>query len=51
METNTISDKKISKYFSKNNAAIIDALKNINWTDEQVKLWKKNRKISPIASK
>jgi phosphorylcholine metabolism protein LicD len=51
METNTISTKKNKKSFSKTNAAIIDALKNITWTDEQLKLWKKGRKIASIASK
>ena len=51
METNTISKKNIKKSSSKTNAAIIDALKNIIWTDEQLKQWKKNRKITSIASK
>ncbi len=51
METNTVLTKKNTKSFSKTNAAILDALKNITWTDEQLKLWKKSRKISSIASK
>ncbi len=51
MATNTISTKNDKKSLSKNNATIIDALKNITWTDEQLKLWKKSRKLSSIASK
>lgn len=51
METNTISTKKNKKSLQKTNAAILEALKNITWTDEQLKVWKKNRKILSTDSK
>jgi hypothetical protein len=51
METNTISTKLSKKSLSKTNTDIINALKNITWTDEQVKQWKKSRKPLSTTSK
>ena len=48
MQTHPISDKKSATNVIKINNAIQNALKNITWTDEQVKEWKKNRKSSSI---
>ncbi len=49
MEAQILKGKNDSKNVSKNNASILDALKNITWTEEQVKEWKKNRK--PLSTK
>ncbi len=46
----TISNKKNIKEPHKTNKDIQDALKNITWTDQQVKEWKKNRKSSSSIS-
>ena len=51
MQTHTILDKKNITKLPNANTAIQKALKNIIWTDEQVKAWKKNRKSSSIPSK
>lgn len=51
MQTNTVVNKKSSLDLSEVNIAIQNALKNITWTDEQVKEWKKNRKSSSIPTK
>ena len=51
MQTHTISDKKNTINQSKANTTIQNALKNITWSDEQIKEWKKNKKSSSIPSK
>ncbi|MFC4232643.1 hypothetical protein ACFOW1_12135 [Parasediminibacterium paludis] len=51
MKTNTISTKQDNNPVKKSNAAILDALKNITWTEAQLKIWKKNRKILSTVSK
>ena len=51
MQTHTISEKKGATNLPKTNITIQNALKNITWTDEQVKEWKKNKKFSSIPTK
>jgi hypothetical protein len=47
MLTKNIS-KKETISLVKSNEQILNVLKNINWTEEQVKIWKKNRKVTSI---
>lgn len=51
MQTHTILNKKSAVNLLTTNSAIQNALKNITWTDEQVKEWRKNRNSSSIPSK